>query len=560
MSADARYGRLDGRERRNLKELEKRLSGAVITPRAVGDTLPEAVLSDNTNQQKLSKSMVDVTEQAIALSVQENPQALSTALFPIIGSAIRKAINRLLSETMVRMNAGLEKTFSLRRIAWRFEAWRKGVPFMEIVLRNTLAFRVEHVFLIHRRTGILLHDLSLPQTLMADKDMVASMLTVVQNYIRDSLKLQRKSDTMQSLTAGDYSFIVEDGPLAILALIVRGTPDPSLREIAQDALETVHLRMARELSEYSGDTGAFTEAETYMRPCLVSRDKDGGRKIPVYSLIALAVVLAAVGFFAVRGLLRGRERDAFVERLRAAPGIVVTDVARRGGGVVVEILRDIHADDPSGYAPDGVSVIAREFLSLEPEFVLRRLELVLQPPPSVGLRYEKGVLYANGPAPDEWVRGRLPLAYAAGGVSEVRYSREPVEKVLPEQLRALAAELSSRTVLFEKDSVALLPGQEALLENIRVLIHRIVESSRGTEFTPRIEIVGHAAGTVQDDESVRVSTARALKAEEIFSALDAKLKDYMFPRGAGSAEPVVPEILPEDKAKNRSVTFRAVFR
>ena len=286
MSADARYGRLDGRERRNLKELEKRLSGAVITPRAVGDTLPEAVLSDNTNQQKLSKSMVDVTEQAIALSVQENPQALSTALFPIIGSAIRKAINRLLSETMVRMNAGLEKTFSLRRIAWRFEAWRKGVPFMEIVLRNTLAFRVEHVFLIHRRTGILLHDLSLPQTLMADKDMVASMLTVVQNYIRDSLKLQRKSDTMQSLTAGDYSFIVEDGPLAILALIVRGTPDPSLREIAQDALETVHLRMARELSEYSGDTGAFTEAETYMRPCLVSRDKDGGRKIPVYSLIA----------------------------------------------------------------------------------------------------------------------------------------------------------------------------------------------------------------------------------------------------------------------------------
>jgi len=65
MSADPRYGRLDARERRNLRELEKRLSGSAVTPRAVGGALPEAVLTDNTDRQKLAKSIMGVTEDAI---------------------------------------------------------------------------------------------------------------------------------------------------------------------------------------------------------------------------------------------------------------------------------------------------------------------------------------------------------------------------------------------------------------------------------------------------------------------------------------------------------------
>lgn len=562
MSADPRYGRLDARERRNLRELEKRLSGSAVTPRAVGGALPEAVLTDNTDRQKLAKSIMGVTEDAITLSVRTDPQTLSTALFPIIGSAIRKAVNKLLSETMVRMNAGLENTFSLRRMAWRFQAWRSGVSYMEILLRNTLVFQVEHVFLIHRRTGILLHDCSRAGTQLADKDMVASMLTAVQDYIRDSLRLRRKSDGMHTLTAGEYSFVVEDGPLAIIALIVRGTLDPSLRETAQDALETIHLRMTGPLSSFSGDTTGFAEAETYLRPCLTGRKRDDGKKVPIYSIVLISVLLAAAAFFLGRSVLERRERELFIERLRAAPGVVVTGVTRGWGKTVVHILRDQDMEDPfpGEDPPGGLSIQSREYLSLEPEFVLRRLRLILQPPAEVSLQFRDGVLHARGPAPEAWVRDRLPLAYTAGGVKEVRHSREREGTPLPEPLGSLSRDLSLQTVLFPADLDTPLPGQDEALERVRTLIRSILRAAGESGLSARIEVVGHAAGEVQDQGSVRVSLGRAEKIAGLLSSRDGELEKHLVPRGVGTAEPPVPETSRDGKEKNRSVTFRAVFR
>ena len=43
-----------------------------------------------------------------------------------------------------------------RSLKWRFEAWRTGRPFAEIVLLKTLVYRVDQVFLIHKETGLLL--------------------------------------------------------------------------------------------------------------------------------------------------------------------------------------------------------------------------------------------------------------------------------------------------------------------------------------------------------------------------------------------------------------------
>lgn len=586
MSADARYGRLDARERRNLRELEKRLSGAAVTPQAVGGTLPEAMLTDNTDQQKLSKSIMSVTEEAIALSVETNPQALSTALFPIIGSAIRKALNKLLAETMARMNTGLEKTFSLRRLAWRFQAWRRGVPFMEIVLQNTLDFQVEHVFLIHRRTGILLHDCSRPDTLLADKDMVASMLTAVQTYIRDSLKLRRQSDSMHTMTVGDYSFVVEDGPQAIIALIVRGTLDPSLREVAQDALETIHLRMGRALTNFKGDTSLFSGAEQYLKPCLMSRNKNDGKKIPIYSIILLTVIFGLSGFFAVRGFLEKRERDLFIRQLRTTPGLVVTGVSKIKGETLVDILRDPHREDLflardqsredlspdeplqgdqpwtdilQGELPRGLRLRSRDFLSLEPVFVLRRLKLILQPPPSVELYYDEGILQVQGPASEDWIQNRLPLAYAAGGIKKVLYDPEVRERHMPESLLLLAEELSAQLLFFGADAVEPLPDQEDTLERLGVLLQHLRTEARQWGLNLRIDLLGHAAGAVQDEGSRRISQERAEKAAALLIARKGTPGEILFPQGLGVDAPVAPETSPEGKAKNRSVSFRAVF-
>jgi len=129
--------------------------------------------------------MTPLTEDAIDLSVRKDPDILSSALLPVIGGAIRKAMAKMLAEMMANMNSGLESVFSLQRLAWRIEALKTGKPFIEIMLAHTMEYSIDHAFLIHKKTGLLLKSMSRPGCATADDDMVSSMLTAIRQYIGD---------------------------------------------------------------------------------------------------------------------------------------------------------------------------------------------------------------------------------------------------------------------------------------------------------------------------------------------------------------------------------------
>ena len=54
---------------------------------------------------------------------------------------------------MESLNRTVEHSFSWRALAWRWTALRTGKPFAEIVLLNTLEYRVEQVFLVHAESS-----------------------------------------------------------------------------------------------------------------------------------------------------------------------------------------------------------------------------------------------------------------------------------------------------------------------------------------------------------------------------------------------------------------------
>ena len=574
---DSRMRELDERERYNLKRLRDRLKSASVTPEAVGEALPEAVVISAGEGQRLHKSMVETTERAIELSINQDPSVLATALFPIIGSAIRKAIERLVNETLVNVNAGLEKTLSFKRLGWRFESLRSGVPFYEIVLRNTLKYRVEHAFLIHKRTGLLLSSVSRPDTKMADKDMVASMLTAIQDYVRDSLALDR-GEAVESLSAGEFSILVEEGPQALLALVVRGTADPSIRGLMQDVVESAHLRFSAQLKAFSGDVDPFEAAEPLLLSCLVSQDRGAGSKPPVYAFVLLGLIAAAAVLFLARDAIVARDSRALLRALESEPGYVVVEARRSGASFKVRLLRDPLArrvEELSAAHPlrfGRLSVEVEGYASLEPRFVLERLTRLLSPPPSVRLGYVEGELVVEGAAPATWRSERLPLAYAFPGVDSIRFGSvalpsakaaslpAAVDRAMPEDLLALAKRLGNLAILFDRDSGRLLAGQEARVDEARSLIQSIVARSREAGLEPSIEVIGHTAGALRDANSVRVSSERAGSIFALLSGAVPSLSPYLSPRGAGDEEPIDEESTEAGVARNRSVTFKATFR
>jgi Outer membrane protein and related peptidoglycan-associated (lipo)proteins len=588
---------LDERERYELKRLRASIGGGSLSPEGVGEVLPEAVVISQAGDGRLPKSLVETTEKAIGLSVEQDPEILSAALFPIIGSAIRKAVEKLVSELLYKMNAGLEKGLSLKRLGWRIEALRSGAPYYEIILKHTLDYRVEHVFLIHKATGLLLAEVSQPgPSNIADMDLVAGMLTAVRDYIKDSLSLER-SEAVNVLSAGEYSIFVEEGPLALIALVVRGTADPAIRSYAQDALETVHTRLGPELRSFEGEVEPFEKAGKYLSSCLVSAEKGANGKKPVYA-IALICAIAAIGcLFIARGAFLDSRDRAFIAALNAEPGIVVVDSYRSGSRLKAKIMRSVNARPISAVAAEkgfdlkGAEIKVELYLPAEgaaapnaaapaasaasaPAATAPRAEVSAEPAPTA-IAAQRNVRPLPVQAPPAQEPRSAATQPKTGPVSRNAGlpSPEPniaAPNVAPRstssvqnasaELAALVAQLESESILFDKDSRRPAPGQEERVRRIRASALALIELARKSGLTPRIEAIGHAAGAVSDATGDSLSVARARAAVALVSGGEARLEPFFTARGTGNAEPLASEDGAAGSARNRSVSFAATFR
>ena len=120
-----------------------------------------------------------------------------------------------------------------------------------------------------------------------------------------------------------------------------------------------------------------------------------------------ALAVALLGLAGTWGYQRwhdGRLWENFLARLRAQPGIVITAIGERDGKWLVAGLRDPLAVDPqlvlreSAIEPARVVSQWQPYQSLDPQFVLKRAQEALTPPPTVTLAVENDRIVAAGSA------------------------------------------------------------------------------------------------------------------------------------------------------------------
>ena len=148
-----------GPEQRELVALQAHFLDPAAQVRDVSRVLPDAIALRSTDP-KLVRALEPSIAESLTSSVRRDPRPLADALFPVMGPAIRRAIAHTLASMMESLNRTVEHSFSWRALQWRWTAFRTGKPFAEIVLLNTLEYRVEQLFLIHAETGLLLQHLS----------------------------------------------------------------------------------------------------------------------------------------------------------------------------------------------------------------------------------------------------------------------------------------------------------------------------------------------------------------------------------------------------------------
>jgi outer membrane protein OmpA-like peptidoglycan-associated protein len=589
---------LVGREIEVLGRLRQVIEDPEQLGAAVGRVLPTAVASSDA---RLGQVLAPALEKATASSIRNDPRALIDILHPLIVPAIRKSVGETIDKTFQSLNESLRQSLTWRGLRWRFEAWRTGKPFAEVVLNHTLVYQVEHVFLIHSHTGLLVSHVAAEDAASQDPQLVSSMLTAIQDFVRDSFK-GAGQEGVDTLRLGDLRLWCEAGPLAMLVAVIRGNPPEELRGKLRDVLARIHEERRQTLETFDGDSSGLPDIEAHLAQCAALRQQGtraSRRGFPWYVFLLaalLAGIAGGVGLWrwevtqriaqeqariaeeqarvraeaeqeqarlraaeAERRAAEQRRWSDYVDRLRAEPGIVVTEAAERDGKFVVAGLRDPLAPDPaailrdSGVDPARVVGRWQPYQALEPAFVLRRLEVSLKPPAAVKLSVDGDRIVAVGQATPVWIsRARTAARLLPAGGPQLDLSQ--VQNITEGAFARLRDAIQSREIRFNTNEPLPAPGQDAVLDQLADEMKDLTALASTMQVTAGIRLTGHSDDTGPGIHNLSLSIARA-------GAVLALLKKRGVPAdlitigGAGALDPADLRNSDAARSLNRRVSF-----
>jgi OOP family OmpA-OmpF porin len=550
---------LVGRERRELDDLRRRVEAHRLSPHELADHLPEALAERAGRDDHLALALSSTIEKGLLESVERNPQPIATAVYPVIGPAIRMALAEAMAGLVQTINRAIEHSLSPRGVKWRLESWRTGVPFAQVVLRHALLYRVEQVFLIHRESGLLLAHANAEDLAAQDADLVSGMLTAIRDFTQDSFGAGPGA-ALRNFAVGQVTVFVEAGPRALLAAAVRGHAPPALRLRLEETLETVHLQYAGALGGFDGETTPFETARPLLAGCLetvLSTDRPAARSAA--PRIAWSLLLLAVVGFAAWRIVEARRWSAAVAQLEREPGIVVVSADRGGGRWRFSGLRDPLAADPaallaaSGGSPQRVEMSFEPFLSFDPRLVRARAQRALAPPPSVELEVQGDTLIARGAAPGPWIAAAARQASAIPGIG--RFDASALAASLPEALARRQGELEELQVLFASGSAALDDAAEAVLRQLGESYLGLRREAGELGYRAGLELTGRTDQSGSNERNRLLSVERAEVARRRLVELGVPA-DQVAARGIGSAEPLPGPDAGSASRRNRSVSVR----
>lgn len=450
---EALKGLLLGEERRQLDEIDERLTDPGLRAEDLAEALPDAIRLRDQRDEELTDALEAPVTQCIDSAIRHNPDKFAHALYPVMGPAIRQSIANTLRGLVENINRTLEHSLSPRGLRWRLEAMRSGVPFGEVVLRHTLVYRVEQVFLIQPGSGLLMQHAADELAVGGDRDAISGMLTAITQFVRDAFAAG-EGEALDHIEMGDHTVLLVHGPHAYLAVVVRGIPPHGLREQCQSLLEQLHVRYKRLLEDFDGNPEHLSPLRHQLEKCLISQqreDENRRRRSPLLPLLAL-LILGALAWWgwnqweahrAAQALLE--REQALISQLEKAPGVTLSKVDY-GPTLRIRGLKDPLAPslDPlladSGLQPSQIDLQMRPYLDLDPALILERARRKLKPPPSVTLSLDQGRLILRGSADEAWIARARLAAPLLPGVNEVDDSAlvSPDQHLLQEAKRRLA--------------------------------------------------------------------------------------------------------------------------
>ncbi len=235
------------RLRQQLEDKERLIH--TLSP-VISDSLSEKIRE---SRDEMAQALAPVMGAAIKRQINDAREEIVDALYPVIGQTIRKSIAEAMKKLVASINQRIDQAFSFRSLKLRFRAWFTGVPYQELVLREALPFRLWHIYLIQKESGLLIARVSTDtEQDHIGEELVSGMLTAIRNFAGEAFR----SNTPRELTEISYedlTIYLENSRYVYLAFVAEGVLPENFPDQVHELETELHRRFGKMLRAFRGE-------------------------------------------------------------------------------------------------------------------------------------------------------------------------------------------------------------------------------------------------------------------------------------------------------------------
>ncbi|MCT7991283.1 OmpA family protein [Laspinema olomoucense] len=290
-------------------------------------------LDRNSIAQVLAPEMGRTIKEQIRLE----RDAMVDALYPVIGNTISK----YMTEAIKSINDKVANTLSLEGVERKIRSKVQGVSEAELILKESIPFVVQAVFLIHKASGLVIAEAQEEGDYRLESEMVAGMLTAIRSFVNDCIVKPGEISELSEVEYGDSKIILEVGGYCYLAIILKGTPSAAFIKKMRKTVSILILDYEEPIKEFDGDPANVPDRIQELVNQLIESAGPKTERKP-YALLGLflggfgVILLVWMGLFYYHSIQR-RIQSQVALALSSAPELAVyrLDVAAKRNRVIV---------------------------------------------------------------------------------------------------------------------------------------------------------------------------------------------------------------------------------
>ena len=298
----------------------------------IGLAIKEQIRLD---QESIAQALAPEMGKAITAQIALERDSMVDALYPVIGSTIAK----YMAEAIKTINEKVSNSLSIEGVGRKIRSQVQGVSEAELILKESMPFRVQAIFLIHKASGLVIAEAQHSGEYQLESEMVAGMLTAISSFVNECIVQPGQISELNQIEYGESKIMLEIAGYCYLAVVTKGeTPAPFIKKMRQ-TVSSIIISYGQSINEFNGNPRTISDD---LQPLLeslfqtVTEEKEKVKKPPIalvgIGLATLSLILVPWGIYQYRSSIDRRLEANAITALASTPELAVyrLDVAVDG--------------------------------------------------------------------------------------------------------------------------------------------------------------------------------------------------------------------------------------